>query len=69
MTIIATAETTLRDDDDPDQKGKLIHEGPVNHRSVFKLACIEVIANFSVSVGFYIVGSGVSGFGMECRSC
>ncbi|CAM0136678.1 hypothetical protein VKS41_003486 [Umbelopsis sp. WA50703] len=59
MTIIATAETTLHDDDDPDQKGKLIHEGPVNHRSVFKLACIEVIANFSVSVGFYIVGSGM----------
>ncbi|KAJ2958699.1 hypothetical protein NQZ79_g5731 [Umbelopsis isabellina] len=59
MTIIATAETNLHDDEDPDQKSKLIHEGPINHRSVFKLACIEVIANFSVSVGFYIVGSGM----------
>lgn len=61
MTILATAETDEGDhDDDPEHKGKLSQEGPINHSSIFKLAVVEVIANFSVSVGFYIVGSGVS---------
>ncbi|CAO3687998.1 unnamed protein product [Umbelopsis vinacea] len=60
MTILATAETDEGDhDDDPEHKGKLSQEGPINHSSIFKLAVVEVIANFSVSVGFYIVGSGM----------
>lgn len=60
MTILASAETTDEDEADPEHKDKLNQEGPINHSSIFKLAVAEVIANFSVSVGFYIVGSGVS---------
>lgn len=35
-------------------------EGPVPHKSVLKLAILDVFANFCVTVGFSIVGSGVS---------
>ncbi|GAB5590566.1 hypothetical protein Unana1_05466 [Umbelopsis nana] len=59
MTILASAETTDEDEADPEHKDKLNQEGPINHSSIFKLAVVEVIANFSVSVGFYIVGSGM----------
>lgn len=34
-------------------------EGPVPHKSVMKLALLDVFANFCVTVGFSIVGSGV----------
>lgn len=35
-------------------------EGPIPHPSVIKLAVLDVFANFCVTVGFAIVGSGVS---------
>lgn len=34
-------------------------EGPIPHKSVIKLAVLDVFANFCVTVGFAIVGSGV----------
>jgi hypothetical protein len=34
-------------------------EGPIPHKSVIKLALLDVFANFCVTVGFSIVGSGV----------
>jgi hypothetical protein len=61
MTIIATADITEDEmEDDPEHKSKLSQEGPIHHKSIFKLAIVEVVANFTVSVGFYLVGSGVS---------
>lgn len=63
MTIIATADITEHEmDDDPEHKSKPSQEGPIHHKSVFKLAIVEVVANFTVSVGFYLVGSGVMSF-------
>jgi hypothetical protein len=60
MTILSTADITESEvEDDPYHKSKLIQEGPINHKSIFKLSVVEVIANFTVSVGFYLVGSGV----------
>lgn len=35
-------------------------EGPVPHKSVMKLALLDVFANFCVTIGFSIVGSGVN---------
>ncbi|KAI8885829.1 hypothetical protein K501DRAFT_245305 [Backusella circina FSU 941] len=34
-------------------------EGPIPHKSVMKLALLDVFANFTVTVGFSIVGSGM----------
>ncbi|KAL0135958.1 hypothetical protein V8B55DRAFT_1551875 [Mucor lusitanicus] len=34
-------------------------EGPIPHKSVIKLAVLDVFANFCVTVGFAIVGSGM----------
>ncbi|KAI8366893.1 hypothetical protein BD560DRAFT_400441 [Blakeslea trispora] len=34
-------------------------EGPVQHRSIMKLAVLDVFANFCVTFGFAIVGSGM----------
>jgi hypothetical protein len=63
MTIIATADITEDEmDDDPEHKSKSLQEGPIHHKSIFKLAIVEVVANFTVSVGFYLVGSGVRTF-------
>lgn len=63
MTIIATADITEDEmEDDPEHKSKSLQEGPIHHKSIFKLAIVEVVANFTVSVGFYLVGSGVRTF-------
>lgn len=35
------------------------HEGHISHRAVIKLAFMDVFANFCVTVGFSIIGSGV----------
>lgn len=37
-----------------------ISDGPIQQKSIFKLAVLDVVANFCVTVGFSIVGSGVS---------
>ncbi|KAG2176518.1 hypothetical protein INT44_007181 [Umbelopsis vinacea] len=58
MTIISTVDIN-GEEDDPEHKSKLSQEGPIHHKSIFKLACVEVVANFTVSVGFYLVGSGM----------
>ncbi|KAI8643236.1 hypothetical protein BD408DRAFT_415182 [Parasitella parasitica] len=34
-------------------------EGPIPHKSVIKLALLDVFANFCVTVGFAVVGSGM----------
>ena len=53
---------SIEDDDDDDFSIQVPYvEGPVPHRSVIKLAVLDVFANFCVTVGFAIVGSGVSG--------
>ncbi|KAI9319333.1 hypothetical protein BX666DRAFT_1843100, partial [Dichotomocladium elegans] len=33
-------------------------DGPIQHRSVFKLALLDLVANFCVTFGFSVVGSG-----------
>lgn len=43
-----------------DHDRDLYQEGPIPHKSVMKLAVLDVFANFCVTVGFSIVGSGVS---------
>ncbi|KAG1174886.1 hypothetical protein G6F70_005477 [Rhizopus microsporus] len=35
------------------------HEGHISHKAVIKLAFMDVFANFCVTVGFSIIGSGV----------
>lgn len=35
------------------------HDGPIQHKSVIKLASLDVVANFCVTWGFSIIGSGV----------
>ncbi|GAA5800654.1 hypothetical protein HPULCUR_006090 [Helicostylum pulchrum] len=40
-------------------KGDSYEEGPIPHKSVIKLAVLDVFANFCVTVGFSIVGSGM----------
>ncbi|KAG0169539.1 hypothetical protein DFQ30_003525 [Apophysomyces sp. BC1015] len=45
-----------------DTMGTEIHnsiEGPVPHRSIIKLAILDVIGNFCVTVGFSMIGSGM----------
>lgn len=34
-------------------------DGPIKHKSVFKLAVLDVVANFCVTLGFSVIGSGV----------
>jgi hypothetical protein len=34
-------------------------EGPIPHFSIMKLASLDLMANFSVTIGFSIIGSGV----------
>ncbi|KAI8091043.1 uncharacterized protein B0P05DRAFT_528507 [Gilbertella persicaria] len=34
-------------------------EGPIHHKSIMKLAVLDVFANFCVTLGFSIVGSGM----------
>ncbi|KAI9265791.1 hypothetical protein EDC94DRAFT_634208 [Helicostylum pulchrum] len=47
-------------------KGDSYEEGPIPHKSVIKLAVLDVFANFCVTVGFSIVGSGwVAIFGVS----
>ncbi|CAO3657287.1 unnamed protein product [Mucor hiemalis] len=40
------------------EQGKY-QEGPIQHKSVIRLAVLDVFANFCVTVGFSIVGSGM----------
>ncbi|KAI8974937.1 hypothetical protein BDB01DRAFT_728600 [Pilobolus umbonatus] len=40
------------------QPGEHYQEGPIHHLSVMKLAILDVFANFCVTLGFSIVGSG-----------
>lgn len=46
------------------EQGKY-QEGPIQHKSVIRLAVLDVFANFCVTVGFSIVGSGVK-VNFEC---
>lgn len=48
-----------RDSTDDTSLPAQYEEGPVSHQSVVKLALLDVFANFCVTVGFSIVGSGV----------
>lgn len=34
-------------------------DGPIKHKSVFKLAVLDVVANFCVTLGFSVIGSGM----------
>ncbi|KAI7901108.1 uncharacterized protein BX663DRAFT_112373 [Cokeromyces recurvatus] len=43
----------------PNQDITLYEEGPISHKSVIKLSVLDVFANFCVTVGFSIIGSGV----------
>ncbi|KAI8364003.1 hypothetical protein EDC96DRAFT_511492 [Choanephora cucurbitarum] len=43
----------------PEQEPSKYIEGPMPYRSVMKLAVLDVFANFCVTVGFAIVGSGM----------
>ncbi|KAL0082685.1 hypothetical protein J3Q64DRAFT_1752680 [Phycomyces blakesleeanus] len=44
----------------PEEREKLGHvEGPVPHRSIMKLAVLDVVANFCVTLGFAVIGSGM----------
>ncbi|KAI7876998.1 hypothetical protein K492DRAFT_198070 [Lichtheimia hyalospora FSU 10163] len=36
-----------------------IIDGPIKHKSVFKLAVLDVVANFCVTLGFSVIGSGM----------
>ncbi|KAI7868254.1 hypothetical protein BDF14DRAFT_1794505 [Spinellus fusiger] len=36
-----------------------VFEGPIHHRSIIQLVILDVVANFCVTVGFSIVGSGM----------
>lgn len=38
---------------------KEVSDGPVQHKSVFRLSVLDVLANFCVTMGFFAIGSGV----------
>ncbi|KAI9499603.1 hypothetical protein BDB00DRAFT_794663 [Zychaea mexicana] len=40
-------------------KASKISDGPIPHKSVMKLALLDVMANFSVTMGFAAIGSGM----------
>lgn len=42
-------------------------DGPIKHKSVFKLAVLDVVANFCVTLGFSVIGSGVRAIDHFCR--
>ncbi|KAI8137569.1 hypothetical protein BJV82DRAFT_525041 [Fennellomyces sp. T-0311] len=45
--VVNAAETTAK-----------ISDGPIQHKSIMKLALLDVIANFCVTLGFSVIGSG-----------
>lgn len=49
---VAAAATTAANNQD-------VVDGPIKHKSVFKLAVLDVVANFCVTLGFSVIGSGV----------
>lgn len=36
-----------------------LEEGPIEHFSIIKLASLDIIASFALTIGFSIIGSGV----------
>lgn len=48
-------------DEHGEKDSDLYVEGPIAHATVIKLSVLDVFANFCVTLGFAIVGSGVSG--------
>ncbi|KAL1934650.1 hypothetical protein VTP01DRAFT_6832 [Rhizomucor pusillus] len=38
---------------------KEVSDGPVQHKSVFRLSVLDVLANFCVTMGFFAIGSGM----------
>ncbi|SAL99950.1 hypothetical protein [Absidia glauca] len=47
-----------RDDQGEKDSGGYV-EGPINHTTIIKMSVLDVFANFCVTVGFSIVGSGM----------
>lgn len=42
-----------------DKRVEQYEEGTIQHASIIKLAILDVFANFCVTLGFSIIGSGV----------
>ena len=40
-------------------KSSKISDGPIQHKSVMKLALLDVVSNFAVTMGFAVIGSGM----------
>lgn len=48
-----------KEDTDQTVQQKDIADGPIQHKSVFRLSVLDVLANFCVTTGFSVIGSGV----------
>ncbi|KAG2222026.1 hypothetical protein INT45_003671 [Circinella minor] len=40
-------------------KSSQVSDGPIQHKSVMKLALLDVVSNFAVTMGFAVIGSGM----------
>ena len=40
-------------------------EGPIRHFAIIKLACLDIMAGFTLTIGFSIIGSGVCGLNFD----
>jgi hypothetical protein len=55
QTIVDYYPTLKKVDDEEEQE-----EGPIHHFSIVKLASLDIIASFALTIGFSVIGSGVS---------
>ncbi|CEP11553.1 hypothetical protein [Parasitella parasitica] len=59
MVLLVQVNHLPADEHIPSTTTLQYEEGPIPHKSVIKLAVLDVFANFCVTVGFAIVGSGM----------